>query len=425
MMVSPPGKNAATTRHSILPLSVSKGRSTTESPKQLSMAMHNNSAFVERKKNRGTLGKLRIQLLQPMGRLIILVFPLLVFLVLQSCRHYLSTVLESSPALQQLPSALLPMDALRLAMKVNGISKLEHRPPEVRASDDKKKPILITFANYKGFSFFAHFCETISLALRVGWEVHVLGWGEFHLFSSRAKFSKIPALLTFLKTLPPDQTFLFMDAYDVLVMGGPDEAYEKFVEASTTQQADIIIGAEKVCYPFDKHEQYAKHLCHDEYPLILPLSNVDVDNPYRYLNAGVWMGYADTAIQFLEGMIMIDEMRPRLPMTEGDDQAHFHYAFMSHMYSTSLDYHNALFGAMGSVKEEITFDGDQKRWKHQSYDTYPLTLHFNGNKEGYFDYGNSLVDGEISDYSSITEDVLKQSLHGVDFNRVCKQGWLL
>jgi len=318
------------------------------------------------------------------------------------------------------PQTILPMEALRQGMEAKRVSKLSHRPHVLRLSNPKQQPILITCANYKGFNLFAHFCETIHTAIHAGWEVHVLGWAALHIFPSRAKFAKIPTLIPFLKTLPPDQIFLFMDAYDVLVMGGPEEAKQKFLQASSAYQADIIIGAEKNCYPFTLDPKYRHYLCHENYPQAIP-----VNNPWRYLNAGVWMGYADTAIQFLEGMMMIDKL-PGLVRTDGDDQAHFHYAFMSGKYSISLDYNNSLFAAMGSLKKDLVFDYKLRRWRSQRFGTFPVTLHFNGNKSAYFDFGNPLfsIIGEIGNYNNITGAAL-ESVHGVNFDRVCKKGWIV
>lgn len=122
--------------------------------------------------------------------------------------------------------------------------------------------------------------------------MHVLGWGSIHI---RPLFAKIPALLKFLKSLPPNQVFLFVDGYDVLVTGGPDETQEKFLQLTATSSADILYNAEPNCWPFrlrPELQNYGDYMCEEQYPIS--------PTKWRYLNGGVWMSYVDAGIRYLE-----------------------------------------------------------------------------------------------------------------------------
>jgi hypothetical protein len=314
------------------------------------------------------------------------------------------------------------MEVLQEALLLEKRRQANSSTPTIMTRKERKDttPILVTSANFRGKSHESHFCEVIHTAVRYGWTIHLLGWGKISLWGP--KHAKIGNTLSFLKRLPPDQLVLFIDAFDVLLAGGPEEAKRKFLQASEeVSNSDIIVSTETKCWPFFLDEKWKDHVCQEHYPHPPTLTA----ETHRWLNSGSWMGYADAAIKLLEGLKTISKI-PGLLFSH-DDQALLHYAFLSGLYSVGLDYNQTIFQSMNAYREDLVFDKSQQRWKNQRFNEYPITMHFNGGgKRHFLDYGDPLYGeenkGAISDYSNVTGKVLN-GIHGFNFNRVCKRGW--
>lgn len=132
-------------------------------------------------------------------------------------------------------------------------------------------------------------------AAHYGITVHNLGkgldWDD--PMEGYAGMPKINAVKEFVKDLPPDDVVLFMDAYDTVFADDAQTILDRF----TGFNVDILFGAEEYHWP--------NHNIKYQFP-DLP------DTPYKYLNSGLYIGYARPLYDFLSSKADVPDM--------GDDQ---------------------------------------------------------------------------------------------------------
>jgi len=115
-----------------------------------------------------------------------------------------------------------------------------------------------------------------------GVHVKFIGIGETFIgFRER-----LPILQNYLRTVDPEEIIIVMDGYDTLFNNRLGVALDKFISKNTR----ILISAEKSFtyqYPmyFEKYEQ--------------------IKSPYRFVNAGTYMGYAGDILSMLDNMFEV------------------------------------------------------------------------------------------------------------------------
>lgn len=98
-----------------------------------------------------------------------------------------------------------------------------------------------------------------------------------------AGMPKIGMMAEFLKDLPSDDVVMFMDAYDTFFTRGPLEILERFKGF----KVDVLFGAENDFWPLD---DYLKSKFDQEHN----------DEFYKYLNSGLYIGYAGALSAFFD-----------------------------------------------------------------------------------------------------------------------------
>ena len=132
---------------------------------------------------------------------------------------------------------------------------------------------------------------------------------------------KIELVKDFIKELPKDDVVLFVDGYDTFFT----EGYEVIVQRFLGFNVDILFGAEQKCWPITNDQSYK-----NRWP--------DMRTPYRYLNSGLYIGYAGALNDFFN-----------LPSTDdnGDDQLYCQSRYLSKYedfsHKVTLDYESYIF----------------------------------------------------------------------------------
>ena len=132
---------------------------------------------------------------------------------------------------------------------------------------------------------------------------------------------KIELVKNFVKQLPKDDIVLFVDGYDTFFT----EEYKTVIQRFLDFSVDILFGAEQECWPITNDQSYK-----NRWP--------DMLTPYRYLNSGLYIGYAGALHDFFN-----------LPSTDdnGDDQLYCQSRYLSKYegfnYTVALDYEAYIF----------------------------------------------------------------------------------
>lgn len=157
---------------------------------------------------------------------------------------------------------------------------------------------------------------------------------------------------------------VFVDAWDVVFV----KTLADIMEEYNAHGYDIMIGAEKNCFPSNFKKEYDR---------------LEHSSSYKYLNSGVIVGRTSAIMEALEAMDA-----PNLPVDYHDsnkghnfhfnDQAYFMDIFLRQPVSIRLDYRCAIAQNMQDVKEdEIEFE-DGGFIKNKETNNCPCIIHWNG-----------------------------------------------
>lgn len=193
-----------------------------------------------------------------------------------------------------------------------------------------------------------HAQALIASAGKKGWDLHVIKveWAGFG--------TKLIATRDFLIANPDITHFVFADAFDVVVLGNPEEFEDKIVSLG---HRSMVCSTEKNCWPVpDLAKQYP-----------------DTSSPFKYLNSGLY--YSPRKL-FLK---MMEDVPPKL---EDDDQLYLTQRYLSgytdetnNHYGIKLDYFQNLFNSHSFIEpEEYDYVGNRL----QVLGNQPVFVHFNG-----------------------------------------------
>jgi hypothetical protein len=204
-------------------------------------------------------------------------------------------------------------------------------------------------------------------ARRCGLELTVLGLGKRWTGSAM----RLLLLADHLAGVPDDEVYLFVDAYDVVLLPNAVELGRRF----RAMDAPVVFGAERVCWPFPELAR-----SYPPAPLLSPWKGSPrslvrppppLRTPFRYLNAGGYIGYAG-AIRSVIGELSFKG-------TESD-QGLFTRYYLERGRRLRLDHSATLFQALHAAPADELFFTEGPPWtlRNRWLGSDPCLLHGNG-----------------------------------------------
>lgn len=189
----------------------------------------------------------------------------------------------------------------------------------------------------------------------------------FELFESCRKFRIVPITVGFegrllnghvenkilVQKVLPDiakryPITMYVDAFDCIIV----DTAEAIVEEFKALDAPIVFGAERYCFPQGRED-------------LFPPS----PTPYRFLNAGGFIGFTDHLIQFF------NVMNPESWDRGITDQKFTQDYYFHNVHMIKLDYHCRIFQTMVNADNDIEYG----RWiRNTVTGSYPKVIHGNG-----------------------------------------------
>mmetsp|Transcript_18150 Transcript_18150/g.30275 ORF Transcript_18150/g.30275 Transcript_18150/m.30275 type:complete len:356 (-) Transcript_18150:607-1674(-) len=170
-----------------------------------------------------------------------------------------------------------------------------------------------------------------------------------------------------------DEIVMFVDAYDVMLLGPATELISRFLKAD----CEIVFAPERALWP--------RYSLAERFPLN--------SSPYRFLNSGSYIGYARSIRKYLDNC-----GSPFDPLA--DDQAFFTFVFLNPPtppLRLCLDYKNDIFQCMYNSKDDISYIGGQVY--NNLTGGNPLVVHFNGAGKAYLaQWYKTIYDLDILSY---------------------------
>lgn len=180
------------------------------------------------------------------------------------------------------------------------------------------------------------------------------GW-DFEIIETPWKGfgTKIIETYNYLKAHPEVDEFVFVDAFDVVALGGPEEFKEK-VYNMPTRAMDILFSAEKALWP----------------PILNPFKKryPPCENGNSYINSGLY--YASSSM-----FITLMDRFP--PSCETDDQ---YWANMLYLmgFAVNIDYNQNVFNSYSFIQDgEYTYNNGRV----QVNGNEPIFIHGNGKSD--------------------------------------------
>ncbi len=160
--------------------------------------------------------------------------------------------------------------------------------------------------------------------------------------------TKLLRIKEYINKLKEDEIVMFVDAYDVLIVADKEVILQKFL----SMQSPLIMSTEKNCHP--------RHLIH-QYP--------HSPTPFKYINAGGFIGYVHNLKTLLKALSPINLMI--------GDQGQIAAYFLKNQSAFTLDYHCNLFLSLFCVnKAEVEIDSHKVHC--YTTNTDPCVIHANG-----------------------------------------------
>ena len=189
-----------------------------------------------------------------------------------------------------------------------------------------RKLHIVTYATHGGRD--DRFCRAVESALMNDVQLVILGWGEKWVGLSQ----KLSAALLFSQSIPKTDVMMFVDAFDVMFTKTASN-HEDLLNKFKALNSSILFSAECGCWP---HVIEDPAICLKQYP------NPPSPSPYRYLNSGAWIGYADEASKLLSDV----QIKAGNNWDTANDQKLVADMFLLRQHDIQLDYMNVLFQSM-------------------------------------------------------------------------------
>eukprot|EP00076_Gallus_gallus_P048825 XP_422695.5 procollagen-lysine,2-oxoglutarate 5-dioxygenase 2 isoform X2 [Gallus gallus] len=190
-----------------------------------------------------------------------------------------------------------------------------------------------------------------------------------------------------------DLIVMFVECYDVIFAGGPEELLKKFQETNHK----VVFAADGLIWP-------DKRLA-DKYPV--------VRSGKRFLNSGGFIGYAPYINRIVQQWNLQDN---------DDDQLFYTKIYVDPLarerLNITLDHKCAIFQTLNGAVDEVhlNFEEGKVRARNSVYETLPITVLGNGPTKIYLNYlgnyipnawtretGCNICDLDMLDLSTVTE----------------------
>ena len=230
-------------------------------------------------------------------------------------------------------------------------------PPKIHA---------VTYASHGGRD--DRFCRAVESALRHNITLVVLGWGVPWTGLSQ----KLQAAHDYAAGLPSGDAILFTDAFDIMYVSSLPTIASRFAALQT----NILFSGECGCWP---HIIINESLCFDAYPA--------APTPYRYLNSGTWIGYAQPATRMLKKVIE----EAGVNFNDANDQKLIADLYIGGRFGIKLDFYNKIFQSMHMTLEaplprcapHEDIISTQGTFYNAVTRSAPAIFHFNGGGKRY------------------------------------------
>ncbi|CAI5775655.1 procollagen-lysine,2-oxoglutarate 5-dioxygenase 2 isoform X2 [Podarcis lilfordi] len=264
--------------------------------------------------------------------------------------------------------------ALLLAFAIHLLQPTHPAEPEAERSPTPTDKLLILTVATKETDGFHRFMQS---AKHFNYTVKVLGKGEEwkggDILNSIGGGQKVRLLKSALESYADqeDLVVMYVDCYDVIFAGGPEELLKKFQQANHK----VVFAADGLIWP-------DKRLA-DKYPI--------VRSGKRYLNAGGFIGYSPAVNSIVQQWNLQDN---------DDDQLFYTKIYIDQLkrerINITLDHKCNIFQTLNGAVDEVLlkFEDGRARARNSLYDTLPVTLHGNGPTKLNLNYfGNYIPNG--------------------------------
>ncbi|XP_053246170.1 procollagen-lysine,2-oxoglutarate 5-dioxygenase 2 isoform X1 [Podarcis raffonei] len=264
--------------------------------------------------------------------------------------------------------------ALLLAFAIHLLQPTHPAEPEAERSPIPTDKLLILTVATKETDGFHRFMQS---AKHFNYTVKVLGKGEEwkggDILNSIGGGQKVRLLKSALELYADqeDLVVMYVDCYDVIFAGGPEELLKKFQQANHK----VVFAADGLIWP-------DKRLA-DKYPV--------VRSGKRYLNAGGFIGYSPAVNSIVKQWNLQDN---------DDDQLFYTKIYIDQLkrehINITLDHKCNIFQTLNGAVDEVLlkFEDGRARVRNSLYDTLPVTLHGNGPTKLNLNYfGNYIPNG--------------------------------
>ncbi|KAJ7324812.1 hypothetical protein JRQ81_017832 [Phrynocephalus forsythii] len=264
--------------------------------------------------------------------------------------------------------------ALLYALAGHLLQPIHSSEPEPELSPIPADKLLVLTVATKETDGFHRFMES---AKHFNYTVKVLGQGEEWKggegLNSIGGGQKVRLLKSALEayTNREDLVVLYVDSYDVIFAGGPEELLKKFQKA----KHKVVFAADGLIWPDKKLS--------DKYPV--------VRSGKRFLNAGGFIGYSSSVNSIVQQWNLQDN---------DDDQLFYTKVYIDPLkrehINITLDHKCNIFQTLNGAIDEVhlKFEEGRARVRNSVYDTFPVTLHGNGPTKINLNYfGNYIPNG--------------------------------
>lgn len=209
-------------------------------------------------------------------------------------------------------------------------------------------------------------------ARRYGASVEVLGMGEEwtggDLQHGPGGGQKVRLLRDALKGLPSSRPVIFVDGYDTIITRHVADLLDFW---RTDFDSAPVFAAETTCWP--------DSTLATSYPV------EDPENPYQFLNSGLFIGTAKDLRQIVKAQIRDDE----------DDQLFYTKRFLSGRFGMRLDHKCSIFQCLNGSLDDIEVDFGRGMLINSRHQSWPAVVHANGPTKEWLDKEGAAVGGRI------------------------------